>query len=186
MSRPSEHIPYVAKMMRHLLATDSKTQKNSTSLAHELKMVDCPQVDAFTGMPMHGVMLPRSGSAMPKGLRAPVVAKRSCSVALRMQSEDEKAKAAGAALALFGFTASGFSVFVAVILGGAGIYAAKLPEEGDKGISDTAKQVSLLIGTYSLKAFEFVKAKDAEEGYSKKMLQQIKGVVADAKSKIEK
>jgi hypothetical protein len=103
-----------------------------------------------------------------------------------MQSEDEKAKAAGAALALFGFMASGFSVFVAVILGGAGIYAAKLPEEGDKGISDTAKQVSLLIGTYSLKAFDFVKAKDAEEGYSKKMLQQLKGVVADAKSKIEK
>ena len=148
-------------------------------------MVEGPQVDAFTAMSLHGIMLPRSGSAMPKGLRAPAVAKRSC-FSLRMQSEDDKAKAAGAALALVGFIASGFSVFVAVILGGAGIYAAKLPEEGDKGISDTAKQVSLLIGTYSLKAFDFVKAKDAEEGYSKKMLQQIKGVVADAKSKIEK
>lgn len=42
-------------------------------------------------------------------------------------------------------------------------------------MSDTAKQVSLLVGTYSLKAFEFVKEKDAEGGYSAKFVEQIKG-----------
>ena len=52
---------------------------------------------------------------------------------------------------------------------------AKLPEEGDKGLSDTAKQVSLLLGTYSLKAFDFIKEKDAEGGYSAQLVEKIKG-----------
>jgi hypothetical protein len=52
---------------------------------------------------------------------------------------------------------------------------AKLPEEGDKGLSDTAKQVSLLLGTYSLKAFDFIKEKDAENGYSAQLVEKIKG-----------
>eukprot|EP00802_Teleaulax_amphioxeia_P029161 Tamp_31144.p1 GENE.Tamp_31144~~Tamp_31144.p1 ORF type:complete len:164 (+),score=51.36 Tamp_31144:46-492(+) len=142
--------------------------------------------EAFTATPMQGMML-RSAPALSAGPRAPVAAKPArAAVALRMQSEDDKAKASGAALALVGFVASGFSVFAAVLAGGLGIYAAKLPEEGDKGVSDTAKQVSLLVGTYSLKAFEFVKEKDAEGGYSAKFVEQIKGAVADAKSKIEK
>jgi len=85
-----------------------------------------------------------------------------------------KAKAAGAALAFLGLITSGFSIFAAVLAGGAAIYAAKLPEEGDKGVSDTAKQVSLLVGTYTLKAFDFVKKKDAEEGISKKLISQVK------------
>jgi len=103
-----------------------------------------------------------------------------------MQSEDDKAKASGAAIALVGLITSGFSVFAAVLAGGAAIYAAKLPEEGDKGVSDTAKQVSLLVGTYTLKAFDYIKTKDSEEGISKKIIDQVKGAVDEAKSKIEK
>ena len=35
-------------------------------------------------------------------------------------------------------------------------------------------QVSLLLGTYSLKAFDFAKEQDAKEGLSKKLTDQIK------------
>ena len=66
------------------------------------------------------------------------------------------------------------------------VTTAKLPEEGDKGLSDTAKQASLLVGTYVIKAVEFIKEKDAEEGLSKQIVDRIKGVVDDAKAKIEK
>eukprot|EP00961_Rhodomonas_salina_P242017 3269529-Rhodomonas_salina.2 len=52
--------------------------------------------------------------------------------------------------------------------------AAKLPEEGDKGLADTAKQVSLLVGTYALKAFDFAKEKDAESGFTKDLTDKIK------------
>jgi hypothetical protein len=52
--------------------------------------------------------------------------------------------------------------------------AAKLPEEGDKGLSDTAKQVSLLIGSYAIKAFDFAKQKDAESGFTKDLTNKIK------------
>ncbi len=53
-------------------------------------------------------------------------------------------------------------------------FAAKLPKEGDEGLSDTAKQVSLLVGSYSLKLADFVKEKDAEGGYSQKVLGSVK------------
>jgi Mn2+/Fe2+ NRAMP family transporter len=134
---------------------------------------------------MHGMML-RQASAVSKAPSPRVVARRSARVSLRMQSEDDKAKASGIAFALVGLFASGFSVFAAVLAGGAAVYAAKLPEEGDKGLSDTAKQVSLLAGTYAIKAFDFVKEKDEEQGISQKLLKQVKGAVEDAKSKIEK
>ena len=55
-----------------------------------------------------------------------------------------------------------------------------MPEEGDKGVSDTAKQVSLLVGSSVLKAFDFVKEKDAEEGLSKKIIDALEHVVAPA------
>ena len=85
------------------------------------------QAEAFTAAPMHGLML-RSGPALSKGIRAPVAARPArAAVALRMQSEDDKAKASGVALALFGFVASGFSVFFAVLAGGLGIYAGESP-----------------------------------------------------------
>ena len=85
--------------------------------------MDERQAQAFTATPMQGMML-RNGPAVSKAFRAPSVSKPArAAVALRMQSEDDKAKAAGAALALVGFFASGFSVFVAVLAGGAGIYA---------------------------------------------------------------
>jgi hypothetical protein len=136
---------------------------------------------------MRGVALRQSAApAVAKGLNSPTVARRKACVSLRMQSEDDKAKAAGIAFAVVGLFASGFSVFAAVLAGGAAVYAAKLPEEGDKGLSDTAKQVSLLAGTYAIKAFAFIKEKDEEQGISKKLLTQVKGVVEDAKSKIEK
>ena len=81
------------------------------------------QSEAFTATPMQGMML-RSAPALSAGPRAPVAAKPArAAVALRMQSEDDKAKASGAALALVGFVASGFSVFAAVLAGGLGIYA---------------------------------------------------------------
>jgi len=85
------------------------------------------QAEAFTAVPTHGMML-RSGPALSKGVRAPVAARPArAAVALRMQSEDDKAKASGVALALIGFVASGFSVFFAVLAGGLGIYAGKSP-----------------------------------------------------------
>jgi hypothetical protein len=148
---------------------------------------------------------------------------------LRMQSEDDKAKASGIALATVGLVVSKFSLLFAVLAGGAAVYAgkfetaansrclehtnksvitlqseshfqgysgglwsecndcgillwtdtdfidpAKLPKEGDEGLSDTAKQVSLLVGTYSLKLADFVKEKDAEAGYSQKLLSSVK------------
>lgn len=136
---------------------------------------------------MRGVVLRQSAAPhVATGPNSPTVARRKACVSLRMQSEDDKAKAAGIAFATFGLFASGFSIFAAVLAGGAAVYAAKLPEEGDKGLSDTAKQVSLLTGTYAIKAFDFVKEKDEEQGISKKLLTQVKGVVEDAKSKIEK
>lgn len=130
------------------------------------------------------MLLQASAVSRPRSL--PVAVRREGGLALRMQSEDDKAKAAGIAFATVGLFTSGFSVFAAVLAGGAAVYAAKLPEEGDKGLSDTAKQVSLLAGTYALKAFDFIKEKDEEQGISKKILQQVKGAVEDAKSKIEK
>ena len=51
---------------------------------------------------------------------------------------------------------------------------AKLPKEGDDGLGDTAKQVSLLVGSYSLKLADFVKEKDEEGGYSKQLLNSVK------------
>lgn len=53
-------------------------------------------------------------------------------------------------------------------------FAAKLPKEGDEGLSDTAKQVSLLLGSYTLKFADFVREKDAEGGYSQKLLGSVK------------
>ncbi len=52
--------------------------------------------------------------------------------------------------------------------------SAKLPREGDEGLSDTVKQMSLLLGTYSLKLADFVKEKDAEGEYSRKLLASVK------------
>merc|ERR1719409_379458 len=141
--------------------------------------------EAFTATQSQCIMLRRPPAAVSTYARARVSA-RPARLALRMQSEDDKAKAAGAGLFLFGLVYSGFSVFWGVLAGGVAVYAAKLPEEGDKGLSDTAKQASLLVGTYVIKAVEFIKEKDAEEGLSKQIVDRIKGVVDDAKAKIEK
>ncbi|EKX42192.1 hypothetical protein GUITHDRAFT_88180, partial [Guillardia theta CCMP2712] len=142
--------------------------------------------DAFAYTPSQTLML-RQGASAVSGLKRSsfAVAKPARATALKMQSEDDKAKASGIALAVVGLIFSKFSILVAVLAGGAGVYCAKLPEEGDKGLSDTAKQVSLLIGTYALKAFDFVKQKDAEEGISKKLVEQIKGAVDEAKNNIK-
>jgi hypothetical protein len=44
---------------------------------------------------------------------------------LRMQSEDDKAKASGIALATVGLIVSKFSLLIAVLAGGAAVYAGK-------------------------------------------------------------
>ncbi len=49
-----------------------------------------------------------------------------------------------------------------------------MPKEGDEGLSDTVKQLSLLLGSYSLKLADFVKEKDAEGKYSQKLLASVK------------
>jgi hypothetical protein len=49
-----------------------------------------------------------------------------------------------------------------------------MPREGDDGLSDTVKQLSLLVGAYSIKFADFVKEKDAEGGYSQKLLDSVK------------
>ena len=49
-----------------------------------------------------------------------------------------------------------------------------MPKEGDDGLSDTVKQLSLLVGALSLKFADFVKEKDAEGGYSQKLLESVK------------
>merc|ERR1712216_192594 len=143
--------------------------------------------EAFTATPVQSMMLRRAHTGAVAKIRAPTTAAtRPVRLALRMQSEDDKAKAAGVALFFVGLVWSGFSVFVGVLAGGAAIYAPKSPEEGDKGVSDTAKQVSLLVGSSVLKAFDFVKEKDAGEGLSKKIIEQVKGAVEEAKTKIDK
>jgi hypothetical protein len=53
-------------------------------------------------------------------------------------------------------------------------HSAKMPKEGDEGLSDTVKQLSLLLGSYSLKLADFVKEKDAEGRYSQKLLASVK------------
>lgn len=58
-------------------------------------------------------------SRMPRSARAPM--------ALRMQSEDDKAKAAGVAAAILGLILSGFSPLIAVVVGGAAVYAGARP-----------------------------------------------------------
>eukprot|EP00281_Chroomonas_sp_CCMP1168_P031957 CAMPEP_0206244614 /NCGR_PEP_ID=MMETSP0047_2-20121206/18255_1 /ASSEMBLY_ACC=CAM_ASM_000192 /TAXON_ID=195065 /ORGANISM="Chroomonas mesostigmatica_cf, Strain CCMP1168" /LENGTH=164 /DNA_ID=CAMNT_0053669853 /DNA_START=24 /DNA_END=518 /DNA_ORIENTATION=- len=122
---------------------------------------------------------PRHSLPLAKSSRAPAVA------ALRMQTEDEKAKASGIACAVAGLIFSKFSILIAVLVGGGAVYCAKLPEEGDKGLGDTAKQVSLLIGTYAMKLFDFVRQKDAEEGWTKKVTAQAKEAIESAKGSIK-
>ena len=48
-------------------------------------------------------------------------------MALRMQSEDDKAKASGVAAAVIGLILSGFSPLIGVVLGGAAVYAGATP-----------------------------------------------------------
>ena len=69
-------------------------------------------------------MLRRPPAAVSTCARARVSA-RPARLALRMQSEDDKAKAAGAGLFLFGLVYSGFSVFWGVLAGGVAVYAGK-------------------------------------------------------------
>ena len=69
-------------------------------------------------------MLRRPPAAVSTYARARVSA-RPARLALRMQSEDDKAKAAGAGLFLFGLVYSGFSVFWGVLAGGVAVYAGK-------------------------------------------------------------
>lgn len=47
--------------------------------------------------------------------------------ALKMQTEDEKAKAAGISFALLGLIFSKFSILIAVIVGGGAVYCGKRP-----------------------------------------------------------
>ena len=69
-------------------------------------------------------MLRRAHTGAVAKIRAPTTAAtRPVRLALRMQSEDDKAKAAGVALFFVGLVWSGFSVFVGVLAGGAAIYA---------------------------------------------------------------
>eukprot|EP00286_Rhodomonas_abbreviata_P010017 CAMPEP_0181320018 /NCGR_PEP_ID=MMETSP1101-20121128/17891_1 /TAXON_ID=46948 /ORGANISM="Rhodomonas abbreviata, Strain Caron Lab Isolate" /LENGTH=162 /DNA_ID=CAMNT_0023427677 /DNA_START=36 /DNA_END=524 /DNA_ORIENTATION=+ len=143
--------------------------------------------DAFVHTPTQGMML-RGQSAVSsmRPLQSSVPKVRSASTMLRMEaSEDDKAKASGIAVAVVGLIVSKFSLLIGILMGGAAVYAAKLPEEGDKGPGDTAKQVSLLIGTYAMKAFDYAKEKDAEQGFTKDLTDKIKSSVDDIKSSIK-
>eukprot|EP00960_Hanusia_phi_P009215 266236-Hanusia_phi.AAC.2 len=85
------------------------------------------QANAFAYTPSQTVML-RQGSASISGLKRSsfAVSKPVRATALKMQSEDDKAKAAGIALAVVGLIASKFSILVAVLAGGAGVYCGML------------------------------------------------------------
>ena len=79
--------------------------------------------DAFTLSPS-AMYLSRGSSAVSRasGLKSAVRSTRP-SLALRMQTEDDKAKAAGIAFATVGLVFSKFSLLVAVLAGGAAVYA---------------------------------------------------------------
>jgi hypothetical protein len=64
----------------------------------------------------------------PAGATAFRVARTPLVNGLRMQSEDDKAKAAGIALATVGLIVSKFSLLVAVLAGGAAVYAGKFQD----------------------------------------------------------
>ena len=81
---------------------------------------------SFTASP---VTLGRSSAAVCRSsafAAAPKVSFRRAPMALRMQSEDDKAKAAGIAAATVGLILSKFSLLFAVLAGGAAVYAGKL------------------------------------------------------------
>ncbi len=68
-----------------------------------------------------GISQPKMGLPLGKSIRSPMVS------SLRMQTEDEKAKASGIAFAVVGLVASKFSLLVAVLLGGGAVYAGTDP-----------------------------------------------------------
>lgn len=73
--------------------------------------------------PVYGSLArPQAVAMRPSGV-APVARSVRAPMALRMQSEDDKAKAAGVAAALIGLVVSGFSPLIAVLFGGAAVYA---------------------------------------------------------------
>jgi len=76
-----------------------------------------------------GSLRSRSAAISPAGFAPSSQKFRSARapMALRMQSEDDKAKASGVAAALIGLILSGFSPLIAVLLGGAAVYAGATP-----------------------------------------------------------
>jgi hypothetical protein len=80
---------------------------------------------AFVTSPASSMMLRSSSAAIsrPSGASVFRSARVSLSNGLRMQSEDDKAKASGIALATVGLIFSKFSLLVAVLAGGAAVYA---------------------------------------------------------------
>ena len=85
---------------------------------------------AFTTSPM----ALRSSSFAPSAIsQRPVLAAKASSSraaampALRMQTEDEKAKASGVAFAIIGLIATKFSLIGAVLLGGGAVYCGDCP-----------------------------------------------------------
>ena len=73
--------------------------------------------------PVYGSLSRSHAVAMRPAGAAPVARTARAPMALRMQSEDDKAKAAGVAAALIGLIVSGFSPLIAVLFGGAAVYA---------------------------------------------------------------
>ncbi len=82
---------------------------------------------AFCTSPSSCVLSRTSSSAMsrPAGATAFRLARTPLVNGLRMQSEDDKAKASGIALAAVGLIVSKFSLLIAVLAGGAAVYAGK-------------------------------------------------------------
>ena len=73
--------------------------------------------------PVYGSLSRSHAVAMRPAGAAPIARTARAPMALRMQSEDDKAKAAGVAAALIGLIVSGFSPLIAVLFGGAAVYA---------------------------------------------------------------
>jgi hypothetical protein len=63
---------------------------------------------------------PKMALPLGKSVRSPMAS------SLKMQTEDEKAKASGIAFAVVGLIVSKFSLLIAVLLGGGAVYAGNL------------------------------------------------------------
>lgn len=84
---------------------------------------------AFTASPMGlrgSFVAPTAITQRPAHASRPA-ARSSALPALRMQTEDEKAKAAGVSFAVIGLIATKFSILGAVILGGGAVYCGAIP-----------------------------------------------------------